>query len=172
MTTATKDTCGTCGDSHRTNLCTNKDKRYCVTCKSTNHTSWDRNCPEFNRRCYLVDKKNLENSLTYFPTEQDWTLAPRPTRIPLNERFPAKYAVNSLPITYPSKKRNTADPKTRQERRTGWENPNLIPITRNGESREEEEFTPPWAQPDHELEEHPLTTQNRSEEENNQTQRN
>jgi hypothetical protein len=36
--------------------------------------------------------------MPYFPTKHDWTLAVRPERILLSERFPAKYAVNGLPF--------------------------------------------------------------------------
>ncbi len=68
---AKEDACSTCGGKHHTSGCQNKDKRWCVTCESAHHASWDRNCPEFNRRCYLIDKKNPENSMPYFPTEQD-----------------------------------------------------------------------------------------------------
>ena len=68
---AEEDICGTCGGKHRTSGCQNKEKRWCVTCKNADHASWDRNCPEFNRRCFLVDEKNPENGLTYFPMEQD-----------------------------------------------------------------------------------------------------
>jgi len=46
---ADKDTCGTCGDPHRTNVCTNKGKFYCISCGDKSHPSWDRTCPEFNR---------------------------------------------------------------------------------------------------------------------------
>jgi len=46
---ADKDTCGTCGDPHRTNACTNKGKVYCISCGDKSHPSWDRACPEFNR---------------------------------------------------------------------------------------------------------------------------
>jgi hypothetical protein len=37
--------------------------------------------------------------MQYYPTEQDRTYAPAPSinRVPLEERFPQKYAVNSLP---------------------------------------------------------------------------
>jgi hypothetical protein len=38
-----------------------------------------------------------ENALTYFPTEESWTLNARPERIPLDDGFPSKYAVGSLP---------------------------------------------------------------------------
>ena len=47
---ADKDTCGTCGDPHRTNTCTNKEKVYCISYRDKSHPSWDRACPEFNRQ--------------------------------------------------------------------------------------------------------------------------
>jgi len=37
--------------------------------------------------------------MLFFPTEQDWMLVSRPIRIPLEERFLAAYAVNSLPYS-------------------------------------------------------------------------
>ena len=64
-----EDVCGTCRGKHCTSGCQNKDKRWCITCKSSDHASWDRSCPEFSRRCYLVDKRNPENSMPYFPME-------------------------------------------------------------------------------------------------------
>jgi hypothetical protein len=66
-----EDICGICGGKHRTSGCQNKDKRWCVTCESSDHASWDRDCPELNRCCYLVDERNPENGMLYFPTEQD-----------------------------------------------------------------------------------------------------
>lgn len=92
------DTCGTCGKEHRTSECSNKGTLYCVSCKSGAHASWDRTCPEFIRRCEIYNDRFPENNMVYFPTDQDWTLASRPSRIPVEDRFPAKYAVNSLPI--------------------------------------------------------------------------
>ena len=92
-----KDTCGTCGGEHQTRNCTSPDKTYCVSCKSDTHASWDRKCPEFLRRCARHNDRHPENSMTYFPTEEQWTLTVRPDRIPLDERFPSKYAVASLP---------------------------------------------------------------------------
>jgi len=43
------NTCGTCGESHRTSSCTNDGKYYCVSCGDNSHASWDRACPEFIR---------------------------------------------------------------------------------------------------------------------------
>jgi hypothetical protein len=93
------DTCGTCGEAHRTTLCENPDKKHCVSCNTDTHTSWDRNCPEFTRRCKNFDNMHPENNMVYFPTDERWTLTSRPDRIPLEERFPQRFAVNSLPLT-------------------------------------------------------------------------
>jgi len=76
----------------------NNSKRHCILCSINSHTSWDQLCPEFIRRCAILDKKNPVNGMLFFPAEQDWTLAltARPSRIPLEEWFPATYTVNSL----------------------------------------------------------------------------
>ena len=92
-----KNTCGTCGGDHRTNECTELSKRYCVSCNSSTHASWDRKCPEFARRCAWYDTNHPDNSLKFFPTDEAWTQSYRPPKIPFAERFPARFAVGSLP---------------------------------------------------------------------------
>jgi hypothetical protein len=110
--TAEEDTCGSCGEAHRTAACTAIGKVHCVSCKDDSHPSRDRRCPEFLRRCAIFDERNPGNTMPYFPTDEDWTLAVRPDRISIPERFPAKFAVNSLPSKdntphSPRKKRKT-----------------------------------------------------------------
>lgn len=147
---AEKEACGACGEAHRTGTCSNKGKKYCVSCKDNTHPSWDRNCPEFIRRCVIHDERNPENALPYFPTEHDWTLTARPERIPIDERFPGKYAVNSLPIAghkHPGQAPKDMRRKQGQNMQKGHgrrgvaeksdrENPNLIPINRCRETGE------------------------------------
>ena len=94
---ANLDTCGTCRENHTTRECKDSGKRFCVACKATDHASWDRMCPEFQRKSAHFDEMHPENALTYFPTDENWTLTARPDRIPLEERFPSRYAVGSLP---------------------------------------------------------------------------
>ena len=94
---AQKDTCGTCGGQHKTSECESEDKRYCVSCKASTHTSWDRSCPEFLRKCDEYSKFHPENSLTYFPTDEDWTRTARPERIPFEDKFPSHFSMGSLP---------------------------------------------------------------------------
>jgi len=92
------DVCGNCGDAHCTSHCQNKGKTHCITCKDDTHASWNRNCLEFIRRCQILDERNLENAMPYFPTEYDWSLTVRPDRIPMEDKFPTKYAVNAIPL--------------------------------------------------------------------------
>ena len=93
---AETDTCGTCGGQHRTSECT-ADKKYCVSCRTDAHSSWDRNCPEFIRKCVEYNNFHPENNLIYFPTDEDWTMTARPHRIPLTDKFPPHFNVGSLP---------------------------------------------------------------------------
>jgi len=37
--------------------------------------------------------------MPFYPAEQDWTLSSRPSRVPIEECFPAAYKVNSLPTS-------------------------------------------------------------------------
>ena len=93
------DTCGTCGDNHRTASCSNPEKKHCVSCNTDSYTSWDRKCPEFIRWSKIHDNNHPENNMVYFPTEENWTLTTRPDRVPLEERFPPQFAVNNIQIT-------------------------------------------------------------------------
>ena len=153
------DTCGTCGGDHRTSSCQIKGKLFCASCKSDGHASWDRLCPEFIRRCAIYDERHPENNTVYFPTKQDWTLTTKPLRVPLSERFPEKYAVNSLtrtnrqeanpvvrlPPSRSAEPSNPPQPRSQQPRRHWYDDddeddvidslrirtgPNLIPLGR------------------------------------------
>ena len=94
--TAPADTCEAWGEEHCTNECANKDKTFCVSCRSDTHTSWDCNCPVFRRRCGQFNENYPENNLTYFPTEENLTLTPRLQRLQHTDKFPASYAVAPL----------------------------------------------------------------------------
>jgi len=127
---AEADTCGRCGDKHRTNNCSNKDKTYCINCKDDTHPSWSRECPEFNRRCLIFDKRIPENTMLYFPTEHDWTLLTRPTKVPMADRLPKKYAVSS-PFPQVNYDHRGAMQKTKGKANTNkgnHVNPNFTPL--------------------------------------------
>ena len=121
-----EDTCGTCGGKHRTNVCSTSGKFHCVSCDVNSHASWDRSCPEFIRRCEAMDQKDPVNSMPFFPAEQDWMLASRPNKIPYEERFPASYAVNSLPVLQSRNTQRRKGPNRGGKSPQG--NPNLIPV--------------------------------------------
>ncbi|KAH7918795.1 hypothetical protein BV22DRAFT_1024012, partial [Leucogyrophana mollusca] len=63
---APSDTCGTCGEQHRTADCKEITKKFCVSCSTHMHASWSRDCPEFQRRCRDIDEKHAENNMPYF----------------------------------------------------------------------------------------------------------
>jgi hypothetical protein len=125
-----EDTCGTCGGKHRTNNCGSKEKLHCVSCGVNSHASWDRTCPDFIKRCALMDERNPHNSMPFFPTDQDWTLVTRPSRIPMEERFPASYAVNSLPYATAKPSGATSQRKVMPSHVAKGQrvNPNRIPL--------------------------------------------
>ena len=140
---AEKDACGNCGKEHRTSTCRDRNNPFCMVCNENTHASWSRDCPEFLRRCSLYDERNPENAMQYFPTEHDWSLAVRPSSIPLPERFPAKYAVNSLPYANdrqqaPRQRQPFKGQRGGASYRNGRENPNQIQIPRNRQREEGE----------------------------------
>jgi hypothetical protein len=58
-----------------------------------------------------LDESHPENLLTYFPTDEEWTMHTRPRRIEPSERYPTKYAVADLPSTA-SRERNQTTRRT------------------------------------------------------------
>jgi len=64
-----------------TNGCAKKNKKWCVSCNSNNHSSWDRDCLTLARKIEEFDQRNLENSLAFFPIAEPWTWAPVPNAI-------------------------------------------------------------------------------------------
>jgi hypothetical protein len=71
--TVENNVCGNCSNGHRTSECPNPQTRRCASCKSSDHASWDRGCPEFVKRLSDFNKRNPENSLQFFPTTETWT---------------------------------------------------------------------------------------------------
>ena len=70
---APKDICGTCALQHHTAMCTNGENPWCVSCKVSGHSSWDRRCPIFQQKCHELNEKIDDNSMPYFPTHKTWT---------------------------------------------------------------------------------------------------
>lgn len=86
----TIDICGTCSGNHRTESCTAYKTSYCVSCQTTDHPSWHRECPEFKRKCRELDERSPENTMPYFLTEEAWTNAMEPVPAPLPPLFPPR----------------------------------------------------------------------------------
>jgi hypothetical protein len=117
---ANHDTCGTCGNHHRTANCTNQNASHCANCNSNDHPSYSRNCPDFTRRCELIDAKNPENLMPYYPTDEFWTqvlLPPKkqPLQKPANLTFmPSRTAFRQTFLDFTQMQPNK--PPTHQER--------------------------------------------------------
>ncbi|KAF8483198.1 hypothetical protein JB92DRAFT_2763031 [Gautieria morchelliformis] len=72
------ETCGTCGDEHRTADCQESDPkrchRYkCANCNMQGQASWDRTCPTFRAACVAAEKSDPEHTYRFFPDEHLWT---------------------------------------------------------------------------------------------------
>ncbi|KAI0767743.1 hypothetical protein C8Q74DRAFT_1180674, partial [Fomes fomentarius] len=68
------DTCGSCGSDHRTSECDKLQHgvRWCVSCRTTDHCSWDRDCPEKGRKQAQINTRFPENNVPFFPTPEAW----------------------------------------------------------------------------------------------------
>ena len=71
--TAPSDKCGNCAEDHRTDQCPHPHATRCVSCKSTDHASWNRRCPIYCKKIEECDARNPENLLQFFPTTEPWT---------------------------------------------------------------------------------------------------
>ena len=66
--------CGTCGArDHWTSKCTQSGVIYCASCKSHDHTSWDRGCPTFLRKIEELNARDPANDIPFFPAKETWT---------------------------------------------------------------------------------------------------
>ncbi|KAG2147781.1 uncharacterized protein EDB93DRAFT_1067360, partial [Suillus bovinus] len=63
---AHRDTCANCGNNHRTQDCSTKDKHFCTACNADDHPSWSRDCPSFIQKCEDTDKRYPDNTMPYF----------------------------------------------------------------------------------------------------------
>ena len=88
--------CGTCGQStHKTADCNAYCTFHCVSCGVNTYASWDWNCPEFLKRCQLLDKHHPNNQYKYFPTEDPCIHFRAPVKVLMDRRFPDKFAIHS-----------------------------------------------------------------------------
>ena len=71
--------------------------------------------------------------MLFFPMEHNWTLIVRPDSIPLEDRFPAQFSVNALPILggwqqVPRMHQQNKGQRYGMKDRNGCENPNWIQL--------------------------------------------
>jgi len=72
----------TCTGEHRHSKCNSYSTYYCISCKSSPHSSSDKECPKYKAQLESLNARTPENSMPYFPTEEPWTqvsLPPKPS---------------------------------------------------------------------------------------------
>ncbi|KAG1858835.1 hypothetical protein F4604DRAFT_1503723, partial [Suillus subluteus] len=69
------DTCGTCGDKHRTAECKVNDAEayHCANCKTDGHAAWSCECLTFIAKWETYKNRNDKAQYVYFPTEDPLT---------------------------------------------------------------------------------------------------
>jgi hypothetical protein len=66
--------CGTCGArDHWTSKCNQQGVTYCTSCRTDDHTSWNRGCPTFLRKIDELNARDLANDIPFFPAKETWT---------------------------------------------------------------------------------------------------
>ncbi|EDR06230.1 uncharacterized protein LACBIDRAFT_300515 [Laccaria bicolor S238N-H82] len=74
MITKEVNVCGTCGArDHWTSKCNQQGVTWCTSCKSDDHTSWDRRCPTFLRKIDELNARDPANDIPFFPARESWT---------------------------------------------------------------------------------------------------
>ena len=70
------DTCGICGEEHRTSTCNNSQIRKCTPCGSTNHPTNSVDCPIYRQREQAMADKDPEAVSPFYLTSDIWTWGP------------------------------------------------------------------------------------------------
>jgi hypothetical protein len=66
--------CGTCGArDHWTSKCNQQGVTYCTSCRTDDHTSWNRGCPTFLRKIDELNARDPANDIPFFPAKETWT---------------------------------------------------------------------------------------------------
>jgi hypothetical protein len=128
------DVCGTCGGTdHRTRDCQNAGTQRCVSCSTSGHPSWDRNCPTFLRKCEEQNARLPENNMPFFPTHEPWTWARTPP--PPSQQTPVTQAPSFLDQALrPARKNGQRQTQLRFHRQPGTDDRWGMAITSEGEA--------------------------------------
>lgn len=70
---SSSDKCCNCGGEHKSAGCPRPHVKWCVSCKTSEHASWSRDCSSFLKRLEEFNERSPENSLPLFPTDDPWT---------------------------------------------------------------------------------------------------
>ncbi|QRV95418.1 hypothetical protein RhiJN_23436 [Ceratobasidium sp. AG-Ba] len=100
-----QDICRPCGGKHRSSACDRPGLTQCANCRSDEHASWSRDCPEFLKAREKFNKQRPENRRRFFDPEK-CNSEPRPAKaIPphqTNRASPAYSPRQAHTQTHPS----------------------------------------------------------------------
>ncbi|KIJ10429.1 hypothetical protein PAXINDRAFT_23233, partial [Paxillus involutus ATCC 200175] len=70
---APHEACTTCGREHRKENCMLYKTYHCISCKADDHSSSDPHCPTYLQKRTDLDDKHPENTMPFYPTDEEWT---------------------------------------------------------------------------------------------------
>jgi len=140
------DTCGTCGESHRTAECkvVERELFFCVNCNAHGHGAWDRECPIFKQKSDAHKARNEESKYRFYPTNDpltwETTAEPNqnqtPTQPNIEQRNDQPSHNHHADRTSPPIQRrnnNTNPERSQPPQRATRNNPNLVPLRRQAQ---------------------------------------
>ncbi|PPQ70369.1 hypothetical protein CVT24_013144 [Panaeolus cyanescens] len=125
--------CGTCGGGHPTRGCRNLRNPWCASCKSKDHSSWDRDCPVFITESNKLVKNN-ENDYIYFPTKEPWTWALK-SRKKLGQQHAPSPADSGAPQHRFEQRPNATQGERKRQAKSRYNAQNQPPVTPQGRPR-------------------------------------
>jgi hypothetical protein len=157
-----QETCGTCGEHHRTAACqvTDQNEFFCRNCKVKGHAAWSRQCPTFTKKWDGHKNRNEDAKYRFFLTEDPLTWEPLTSQNfeENNETAPIwqQATEDHQPQRYPPPRNraehgrptnNNNNNQEREERNLNNRNANRIPL--GGQSRIPEAWQMTRPQADH-----------------------
>lgn len=131
------DSCSQCGGNHRSAACDMRDLKYCVSCDSDTHCSYERSCPVFRAECERFNQRRPENRSRFYNTAKDADSHSMPSR-PIHHPASATLA-DAMPLT--GIRRPAPAPPPFLNTRTSWNQRDKEP------TRKERDPSAEWDQP-------------------------
>lgn len=164
-----QETCGTCGEHHRTAACqvTAQTEFFCRNCDMKGHAAWSRECPTFTKKWEGHKNRNEDAKYRFFLTEDPltWETLTSQNFEENSETAPTKQQTmeEHQPQRYPPPRNrlgpgqttNNNNHQERTERNHNNKNANRIPL--GGQSRIPEAWQTTRLQADHRTQRKPPT---------------